>query len=41
MKRHHSKGKIHIETREQLAHELDKLLDKDIHIIPEPETGGD
>ena len=33
MKHHHTKGAIALETREKLARELDKLLDKDIHNI--------
>ena len=33
MKHHQTKGAIALETREQLARELDKLLDKDIHNI--------
>ena len=34
MKHHHTKGMLAIQTREKLASELDKLLDKDIHNIP-------
>ena len=33
MKHHHTKGAIAIKTKEQLARQLDKLLDKDIHNI--------
>ena len=33
MKHHHTKGAIAIKTKKQLARQLDKLLDKDIHNI--------